>query len=43
MRNAISLIAAAALAVGGASAHYIFEQFSLGSTQYPIYQYSTSI
>lgn len=39
MKNAISLVAAA-FAVSGASAHYIFEQLSIGSTQYAVYQYS---
>ncbi|KAI0177938.1 fungal cellulose binding domain-containing protein [Pestalotiopsis sp. NC0098] len=38
MKNAISLVAAA-FAVSGASAHYIFEQLSIGSTQYAVYQY----
>ncbi|KAF3014795.1 hypothetical protein E8E14_011518 [Neopestalotiopsis sp. 37M] len=39
MKNVVSLVAATALAVSGASAHYIFEQLSIGSTQYPVYQY----
>lgn len=43
MKNAFSLVAATGLAISGASAHYIFEQFSLGSTQYPVYQYSTFV
>lgn len=31
--------AALSLAVGDVSAHYIFQQLSIGSTQYPVYQY----
>lgn len=38
MKNLISL-AALSLIVGDASAHYIFQQLSIGSTKYPVYQY----
>ncbi|KAI1485922.1 glycoside hydrolase [Biscogniauxia mediterranea] len=38
MKNFASL-AAAALAANGASAHYIFQQFTAGSTQFDVYQY----
>ncbi len=31
--------AALSLAVREASAHYIFQQLSIGSTQYPVFQY----
>lgn len=31
--------AALSLAITEASAHYIFEQLSIGSTKYPVYEY----
>ncbi|KAH8202998.1 hypothetical protein TruAng_002832 [Truncatella angustata] len=43
MKNVLNLIAATALAVSGASAHYIFQQFSLGSTKYSVYEYITDL
>lgn len=38
MKNLIGL-AALSLAVGEVSAHYIFQQLSIGSTKYPVFQY----
>jgi len=38
MKNFISL-AALSLLVGDVSAHYIFQQLSIGSTKYPVFQY----
>lgn len=38
MRNIFGL-AALSLLVVDVSAHYIFDQLSIGSTQYPVYQY----
>ncbi|KAG4218162.1 hypothetical protein PC116_g33358 [Phytophthora cactorum] len=42
MKNFVNIAAAAALAANGASAHYIFQQLSVGSTQYAPFEYSTS-
>ncbi|KAI1855029.1 hypothetical protein JX265_012384 [Neoarthrinium moseri] len=39
MKNALQIIAAAALAFNSASAHYIFQQLSIASTKYDVYQY----
>lgn len=39
MKNAFRFVTAA-LAVSCVSAHYIFEQLSIGSTKYAVYQYS---
>ena len=38
MKNFISL-AALSLAVSEVSAHYIFQQLSIGSTKYPVFEY----
>jgi hypothetical protein len=34
-----SLLAAIALGAGNASAHYIFNQLTVGGTKYPVFQY----
>lgn len=39
MKNLLFLTAAAALAVTDVSAHYIFQQLSHGSTQFPVFEY----
>ncbi|KAI5859934.1 glycosyl hydrolase family 61-domain-containing protein [Durotheca rogersii] len=39
MKNFVSVAAAAALAANGVSAHYIFQQLSLGSTTYAPFEY----
>ena len=38
MKN-LSILAALSLAVTDVSAHYIFQQLSIGSTKYPVFQY----
>jgi hypothetical protein len=38
MKSTLSL-AALSVAIGNVSAHYIFQQLSVGSTQYPVFQY----
>lgn len=39
MKNLLGLAVVAALAVSDVSAHYIFQQLSHGSTQFPVNQY----
>ncbi|KAI8627609.1 endoglucanase II [Xylariaceae sp. FL1651] len=39
MKNFLGLVATTALAVNGVSAHYIFQQFTAGSTKFDVYQY----
>jgi len=39
MKSLLLLAAVASLAVNSVSGHYIFQQFSAGSTKYPVWQY----
>lgn len=39
MRQLAQLFAVAALAVNSVTSHYIFQQFSAGSTKYPVWKY----
>jgi hypothetical protein len=41
MKNFISVAALSALAINGASAHYIFQKLTAGSSQFDTYQFST--
>jgi len=41
MKNFISVAAVSALAINSASAHYIFQKLTAGSTQFDTYQFST--
>jgi hypothetical protein len=39
MKGFLSIAAALSLAVSDVSAHYIFQQLSIGGTKYPVYQH----
>lgn len=39
MRASLSLIATLSLLAAECSGHYIFQQLSIGSTKYPVYQH----
>ena len=39
MKGFLGIATALAIAVSDVSAHYIFQQFSLGATKYPVYNY----
>lgn len=39
MKSVLSIVVAAALAANTVAGHYIFQQFSVGSTKYPVWKY----
>lgn len=39
MKLSVPSLAAVLALAGNVSAHYIFQQLTVGSTQYPVYQY----